>query len=190
MEHLSVLISIYGIWILLPIMIVEGPIITVVASFLASLGLLNIVLVYFLSLLGNILGDLNYYAIGRFGREKFIRKYGKYVGLHEERVEYLEHHYKNHFLKTILIAKLTEAPIIPTLVAAGLAKVDIKKYTLLSTAIEIPKVLIVVLIGYYFGKFYLTIGNYFKDGVMAVGATMILFVALFFAHKKIKAKKI
>jgi membrane protein DedA with SNARE-associated domain len=188
MEHLSLLISSYGPWILLPVMIIEGPIVTIIAAFLASMGLLSIVLVYFLSLIGNIIGDLNYYAIGRFGREKFIRKYGKYIGLHEERIEYLEEHYKNHFLKTILIAKITEAPIIPTLVAAGLAKTDMRKYILLTSAIEVPKVLIVVLIGYYFGRFYKTIEMYFSNAVYAVGITAILSVIAFLIYKKIKNK--
>lgn len=189
MEHITLLISTYSVWILLPLMIIEGPIVTVIAAFLASLGVLNIVLVYFLALLGNILGDLNYYAIGRFGRERFIKKYGKYIGLHEKHIEYLEQYYKNHFLKTIFIAKITEAPVIPTLVAAGLAKVDMKKYLLLTSAIEVPKVFIIVIIGFYFGKFYTTIEGYFKDAFIASGVTVIVFGGLFFIYKSIKSKK-
>lgn len=180
----------YGAFILLPVMIVEGPITTVIASFLASLGLINVFLVYALALTGNIIGDFIYYGIGRFGRERFIKKYGKYIGLHEERIESLERHYKNHFFKTIFIAKVTEAPIVPTLVAAGLAKVDLRKYLLLTAAIEIPKTMIVVAIGYYFGKFYVAIGTYFKDAVLAFGLTFACMGVLYVLYTKAKAKKV
>jgi membrane protein DedA with SNARE-associated domain len=190
MEHVSLLISTYSFWILLPLMIIEGPIVTIIASFLASLGVLSVVYVYFLAVLGNVLGDLNYYAIGRFGRETFIRKYGKYIGLHEKNIEYIENHYKNHLLKTILIAKVTEAPIVPTLIAAGIAKTDIKKFLPLVTIIEIPKVLIIVLIGYYFGKFYVVIEQYFKDAVMAFGITFALLIIVVLVYKKLRAKKV
>jgi membrane protein DedA with SNARE-associated domain len=190
MQHVALLISTYGVFILLPIMIIEGPIITVIASFLASLGLLSLPVVYVLALLGNIIGDAGYYAIGRFGRERFIKKYGKHIGLHEKHIEYLEHHYENHFFKTILIAKVTEAPIVPTLVAAGLAKVDFKKYILLTGAIEIPKVALIVAVGYYFGRFYVTIGNYFKDGILAAGLTILVVAVAVFLYKKVKAKQV
>ncbi|MEI6810512.1 MAG: VTT domain-containing protein [Candidatus Nomurabacteria bacterium] len=190
MENILLLISTYSIYILLPLMIVEGPIVTIIASFLISSGVLpvSIILIYILALLGNILGDINYYAIGRFGREKFIKKYGKYIGLHEERVEYIENHYKNNLLKTFLFAKVTEAPIIPTLVAAGIARVDFKKFLGLSATVETFKVLIIVIIGYYFGRFYVIINSYFKNTVFAMGVTLIILILLFVAYKNLKRK--
>ena len=39
-------------------MIIEGPIITVIGAFLASLGFFNIGIIFFLSLLGDIVGDI------------------------------------------------------------------------------------------------------------------------------------
>ena len=188
MEHISLLISTYSAFILLPLMIVEGPIVTIIAAFLASLGVLSIVLVYFLSLAGNIIGDVGYYSMGRFGRDKFVVKYGKYFGLHEEKVKYIEEHYKNHFLKTIIIAKVTEAPIVPTLVAAGIARVDFRKYFLATASMEVPKVLIVTMLGYFFGKFYKTIEIYFKDFVSAAAITLTFAAVTFFIYRRLKPK--
>lgn len=190
MEHLLSFISSYGAWFLLPMMIVEGPVVTIIASFLASLGVLNIVLVYFLALLGNIIGDIIYYSIGKFGRATFIKKYGKYIGLHEKNIEYIENHYKNHLLKTILLAKATEVLVVPTIIASGIAKVKIKKFIPIITAIEAVKVFIIVLIGFYFGKFYQIIGIYLKDAILAFGITFSIFVLILLIYRKLKPKKI
>ena len=190
MEQLEALIGAYSVWILLPLMIVEGPVVTLVASFIASLGLLNVVLVYFISVAGNLIGDLVYYSIGRFGREAFIEKYGKYIGVNREAILFAEKHYNDHLFKTIAIAKATEAPVVPALVLAGMARVDIKKFLIVSLVCEVPKMLVIVLIGYYFGKFYQTIEHYFKDIIFAAGVTLLLLVALLIVYKKIKVKTI
>lgn len=169
-------------------MIIEGPIITLLAAFLASLGLINVISVYLLSVLGNAIGDICYYTIGRYGRERFIERYGRYIGLDKEKIVYIEEHYKQHLLKTIAIAKATEAPVVPTLVAAGISRVSIKKFILASVAIEIPKMLVIVVVGYYFGRFYVTIEQYFKDFVFAGILTLALFVLLFVTYKMFKKR--
>lgn len=184
------LITTYGPFILFPIMIVEGPIITIIAAFLASLGVLNIFLVYALAYIGNVIGDVAYYSIGRYGRETFIKRYGKYLGLHEENILHIENHYKKHYLRTILIAKATEAPIIPTLIAAGIAKTDFRKFFPLIAVIEIFKVLIFVVIGFYFGKFYKVIGTYLKDGVIAAGIIVVIMVIFIVLYRKLKTNKL
>ncbi|MEI6345840.1 MAG: VTT domain-containing protein [bacterium] len=190
MEHVVSLISAYGFWILLPIMIVEGPIITIIASFLASLGTLNIVAVYCFALLGNVIGDLLYYVAGRYGGLPFVEKYGKYIGLKKEAIAYVENHYQNHLFRTLLIAKVTEAFVVPTLATAGIMKADIRKFTLLVTAIEIPKVFLIVCVGYFFGKHYVEIGDYLQKSELALGGLIILLVCVFFAYKKWKPKGI
>jgi membrane protein DedA with SNARE-associated domain len=192
MDHTTLihLISAYGPFILLPIMIVEGPIITVVASFLASLGILNVFLVYVLAYLGNVIGDAIYYSLGRYGRERFILRYGKYIGLTQARIEYIEVHYQKHFLKTILIGKVTEAPIVPILVAAGTSRVDFRKFLFTVSSIEIFKVLIFVCVGFYFGKFYKVINTYFENSVLAIGIICVLIVLFFVFYNRLKAKKV
>jgi membrane protein DedA with SNARE-associated domain len=184
------LIATYGPFILLPIMIVEGPIITIIAAFLASLGVLNIFFVYTLAYIGNVIGDVAYYNIGRFGRETFIKHYGKYIGLHEENILHIENHYKKQYLRTILIAKITEAPIVPTLIAAGIAKTDFRKFLPLIAVIEIFKVLIFVVVGFYFGEFYKVIGAYLKDESIAAGMIAIIMVVFIVLYRKLKLKKL
>lgn len=190
MEYFYTLLLTYKYLILLPIAIIEGPIIIIIASFLASQGILNIFVVYVIAVLGNVIGDCIYYSVGRIGRYTFIAKYGHYIGITSERIKSTEEHYKNHFLKTLIIAKITEAPVVPTLVAAGVSRVDARKFVLVSIALEMVKAVVIVLIGYYFGKFYVKIDGYFKDSILAFGIIFVLLILLIIVYKKIKAKKV
>jgi membrane protein DedA with SNARE-associated domain len=56
-----------GYVVMFGLMVIEGPIITLMASFLASIGLFSFPLVLLLGWMGDITGDLMYFAIGRFG---------------------------------------------------------------------------------------------------------------------------
>ena len=58
----------YGYWALFLIAVAEGPIITVIAGFLASRGLLDVALVFAVAFLADLRRDLLLYAIGRSGR--------------------------------------------------------------------------------------------------------------------------
>ena len=165
-------------------MIIEGPIVTIIAAFLASLGTLNIFIVYVLGVFGNIIADSIYYAIGRFGRKRFLVRYGKYIGITPDDIQNMEHHYEKHLLKTIVIAKATEAPVIPTLISAGIAEADFSKFIVICSFSEIVKVAIIACVGYFFGQFYVTINTYFKEFV-GIGSILLVVLLLSFVIYKI-----
>lgn len=192
MEYFYGLLLIYKYEILLPLAIVEGPIITIIAAFLASQGILNIYLVYVIAILGNVIGDSIYYTIGRVGRHTFIKKYGHYIGLTEERVKYTEEHYKNHLLKTIFISKMVNAGIEVFLVTAGISKVNFKKFLGAILLVEVPKNIVIVLIGFYFGKSYKLIGQYLDNYFYAAFIFVIIAAIAFVIYKLVqnKVKKI
>lgn len=185
MTYIFLLISTYRYWIIFPLMIVEGPIITIIAAFLASLGSFNVFIIYILALSGNVIADIGYYCVGKFGGKRFLVKYGKYIGVNLNKIELIENHYNKHLIKTIIVAKVTEVLIVPTLISAGIANTDFKKFLIVSFLSEIFKVLIIVLIGYYFGKFYLIIDSYYKDFVIVMFIIFVVIIA-FLIHKRIK----
>jgi membrane-associated protein len=86
----------YGYWVMLPLAIVEGPATTLVASILASLGALNIFLVFAISIVGDIIGDVFLYFLGyRYGI-KFSRVFGKYIGITQDTVGRMEKYFDRH----------------------------------------------------------------------------------------------
>ena len=75
---------------MLVIMILEGPIMTMAGAFAASLGFFNILTVFALSMLGDILGDLILYLIGFFGGNKALSKAEKLLQIRPAIIEKLE----------------------------------------------------------------------------------------------------
>lgn len=166
--------------------IIEGPIITVIGGFLASLGFLDIYIVYMISVAGDVIGDSIYYFIGRLGNHSIIPKYGHYFGISEEKILYAKEHYRKHFLKTIVIGKITEAPIVPIIIVAGVTKVDFKKFLLTIFLITLLKALVFSSIGFYFGKSYVIIGRYLDNYFSAM---FVVSIVLVFGYSLIKLMK-
>ena len=164
MLHLTIdsliqLISNYGYAIVFPLSVIEGPAVCVLAGFAVSLGYLGPIGVFITLMLGDVVGDALYYALGRFGRKSFIDKYGKYLGLNARRIEMLESYFVKYHWQVLLIAK-TQAVGSPALVAAGVAKAPFGKYLWYNTLGSLPKVLVLEIIGFYFGKSYAAINTY------------------------------
>jgi len=57
MDYAFSLLLTYKYLILIPLAVVEGPIITVIAGFLITLGYMNIFLVYLIVIAGDLAGD-------------------------------------------------------------------------------------------------------------------------------------
>ena len=80
----------YKYLVIFPIAIFEGPIIIIITGFLVYLGVLNVFIAYAMLVIADSLGDSLYYCIGKYwGKSRFIRKVGRYIGYDEKSEEYL-----------------------------------------------------------------------------------------------------
>lgn len=173
-----------GYFVMFIAMLVEGPIITAAAAFGAALGYFNIGIVFILSILGDVVADLVYYAIGYFSRVTVIEKFGHRFGLSRERMKKIERLLHTHPTKTLLFIKL--APVLPTpgLMIVGTVKMPLGKYIWLSALITLPKVLLFMALGYYFGAAYDTITHYAQAGEYFIIVAIAAIVAIYWAYQK------
>lgn len=179
---------VYRYIVLFPITVIEGPIITIIAGFLSSVDLLNIFIVYPVIVVADLTGDFIYYSIGRWGRENFLDKYGKYFGLKKSNIEKLEEHFDRHTKKTLILGKLSHAFGAPILVAAGIVRFPILKFLWFNALATIPKSLIFLLIGFYFGQAYVKFNkylNYFSIGFLVLA---ILLIIAYYAYNRIRRR--
>ncbi len=160
--------------IIFSIAVVEGPVITFFSGFLASIGLMNIFLAYITVALGDFIGDLLYYSMGRFGREKFIRTKGHYIGVTMDRVAKLESHFKKHSFKTLFVAKFLHGFGAVTLAAAGIANVGYKKVAAANSISTAIKSAVLIVAGYYFGKAYAHLNFYL--GIITFGVVIMVII--------------
>ena len=152
---LSLMIS-YRYFLILPIAIIEGPIVTVIAAFLASQGYFNIFLVYLIVVLGDIIGDLIYYFIGKLGKNHKLLNRLELNGRMGEVKIYL----KENPGKTLLFGKLTHSAGFIILIGAGAANVPMKKFLLYNLIGTSVKSLVFLLVGYFTGSAYVLIDSY------------------------------
>ena len=181
-------LSHYGYALLIPLAIIEGPVVTIIAAFMASMGVFNIFLVYLIAVMGDVVGDSLYYWLGRLGRRTFVLKYGARVGLTEARIQYAETNYNKHLWKVMIIGKIAQAPVILAIIAAGAAKINFKRFLMVVTVTTLIKAFVLVLIGYYFGKSYNLISHYFNNYVIGVWALLVFAIAGYFIYKKLMPK--
>ncbi len=150
--QLSGLLIQYKYAILFPIVVIEGPIITVIAGFLVAQGYMAFLTTYIVVVVGDVVGDVMYYAIGRWGREGFINRWGRYLGLNLSGIEKVEDHFKKHGERTLIITKLTHAIGLIAIIAAGLVRMSLFKFVRANVVGSAIKSLALVLVGYYFGQ--------------------------------------
>lgn len=181
-------IEVYKYLILFPLTIIEGTIVTVIAGFLASLGILNIFAVIALAILADLTGDTIYYSIGRIGREKLIEKWGHLVGLSISSVRALEKRYEHHAAKMLFVGKFAFGLEVISLVVAGVARVPYRKFIAYVFMPTVPKYTFYALLGYFFGSAYVTIGNILHDLVLAVPVFLVLLIGGFFVYRLFKPK--
>ena len=175
----------HGYWVIFGAMLIEGPIVTAAAAFAVALGYFNIGIIFFLSLAGDLVADVAYYLIGYWGRATFIEKYGHFIGITKERIKKIDDLLERHAIKTLIALKLT--PILPTpgLMIVGATRMPLRKFVPISMSITLPKTILFMVIGYYFGKAYDSIARYVDYGGYAIVLAILLIVIINYIYKKI-----
>ncbi len=188
LQNILLWLATYKYWVIFPISVFEGPIVAVLSGFLSAHGKINFVTAYFILVLGDVVGDLLYYFLGRWGRNTSIALgWRKITGASNARILKLEKYFKKHAGKTLLISKVTQGIGSVFLFAAGVAKVPIGKFVFFNLVGTLPKSFLLVLIGYYFGESYKQINNYLSyTAEVTVGITILLIVSYYLAVRFMK----
>jgi len=165
-------------------MVIEGPIVTAAGAFAAALGFFDIWTITVLSILANLIPDLIYYAIGYWGREQLVLKYGHRVGLTKARLAVAEKLIEKHAGKSLIAIKLIPLLATPGLIAAGIARMDVKKFALWSIAITVPSSALYLVLGYYFGAVYGPIDHYLHIGGYLIAGAIVVVVFVIYLQRK------
>ena len=168
--------------------VLEGPLVTAAAGVAAALGYFNIALVIAISVMGDLVADTVYYAIGYSGGRKLAMRYGSYVGLTKERMNHLEKRLHHHAGKAMVFIKLSPLIPVPGLIMIGSVRVPLKKFIRLSLLITLPKSILFGLVGFYAGRAYVKLGAVIANTQNLIAfLTVVIFLA-YYAYKKITAR--
>jgi membrane protein DedA with SNARE-associated domain len=177
-----------GYPLMLLVMILEGPLITILASFAASLGFFNIFIVFILSVAGDIIGDIILYAIGYFGGNAALYRAEKVLKVKPEIVAKMESLFFKHGKKTIFAVKSTTGLCWITFIAAGSVRMRLKDFLLASFLGGLLWSGFLVIVGYFFGYAFAKIGDYIHFAGLLIFFSAIIFYVIFTLYKKHQAK--
>lgn len=189
MEQALQLLLAYKYAILVPLALVEGPSVAIVAGVLVSLGYLNFFISYTILISKDMVVDAIYYFLGRYGEKKnILARHGKKVGLTESRFLYFKKLWDNHFFKTMFFSKLAYGVGVPMLVSAGLANISSKKFFFFAFIIALLQYAGLMVLGVYFGDSYMRIAGYVKGAEILLIVVAILVGAYFLISFALRKK--
>jgi len=185
-----------GYWGIFLLMFLESTffpfpseVIMIPAGYLAYQGEMNVSLVVFIGILGSLLGALfNYYLAMHFGR-KFILKYGKYFFIKEETLNKLETFFTKHGELSTFNGRLI--PGIRQLISlpAGLAKMNIVKFSLYSALGAGIWVVVLVSLGYILGSNEALISEYLHTATI-IALISVAFITVFYIIRNKRKREI
>lgn len=157
-ESLVSWISIYGYWILIPIMLFEATTVGFVAGALSSVGVFNPFLVFTIYIVTRLIADTFILFLSRSGSDYIFRfpfakrtisKLRNEGGEQSELAKFID----DHFFESLFLAKVLPIPTLDTalIIAAGTIKIETKRvYIAILTGQPIWSAMIIGL-GYFFG---------------------------------------
>lgn len=179
------LISTHGLWVVAPIAVLEGPIVTVISAWLAQRGLFDLPQLILVLVLADLAGDAILYAVGRWGLHRLPPHWLRRVGLREGRLRLMSRRFDHQGGRILAFGKLTHAAGAAVLVAAGLARMPFGSFLFFNTLATIPKTLAFVALGYLIGHTYRLIYFWLSNASLAILAILAIGAAAWMFRLKV-----
>ncbi|MBP9821446.1 MAG: VTT domain-containing protein [Candidatus Pacebacteria bacterium] len=142
--------------------------------------------------IGVTVGSLVFYAIGYWGGEVFLHRFGKYVGVRWSDVLVLQEKLEASRWDDVAFFAARAFPLLPSVVLAvfaGVVRMSLVQYSLITIGGVFVRATILGAIGWQLGSAYESYAVY-VDKIETVGLVVIGSVIIFFLYKnKIRAKK-
>jgi membrane protein DedA with SNARE-associated domain len=151
-DSLTELILQYRYWILIPLSLVEGPVVAFVAGTLAAVGYFNIYFLAVLFFIRDVGLDGVYYAIGHFGgRTVFAERMLKKIGITDDHLENVRVLWERRPGWTMFIGKLSYGIASAFIVVAGMVKMPLGKFFAYGSLVAVLQYGTLLLLGYFLG---------------------------------------
>ncbi|WP_236840190.1 DedA family protein [Brenneria goodwinii] len=153
LQTIETLIRAHGLMLLTPLAVIEGPIVTVIAAYMARLDYFSLSAVCVIVILGDLVGDTGFYALGRWviNPEGQPPKWLARLGLSRARLEKMVSSFDNRGGRILVFGKMTHSAGAVVLAAAGMARMNFGSFLFYNTLATIPKSLFFIAVGWTFG---------------------------------------
>ncbi len=148
------------------------------AGYLVFSGRFDFLTVIVVSIVGGVLGALTSYAIGYYGTEKFVARFGKYIGMTMNDVEKTKVFFQKYGDRTILISRFIPVVRQFSSLPAGAGKMNIWKFILYTAVGSTLWNSLMLYLGYQFGMNSDVLKEFSKYSGMLEKIIIIFIIAL------------
>jgi len=188
-QYLLEIIAFWGYPLMFLLMIVEGPIATLGAAFMASMGFFNVFIVLALSIIGDLIADVILYGIGFFSKNGIGSKKRKVWKPKSETTKMIKEGFEKKGPQLVFFTKATIGLSAVTFILAGMTRLNFKKFLFYSLLGGIFWSSFIVALGYYFGWLAEEIEKYIKFSGWFIFLFAVLIVSTIVIYNKSKALK-
>lgn len=177
---------------IVPLAALEGPLVMILTGYLVAHGEFDFFPAYLLLIVGDLVGDLVYYALGRAAHHPQIVRWRNWFGLSNKRISEIVERFGTVTGKTLLLGKTLHGLGTAVLISAGVTQMPLKEFIVYNLIGTIPKSLVFMLLGFFFGAAFETINHYLRlgaeVGIVALVIAIIIGVILL-QFPKLRTKK-
>jgi len=139
--------------------------------------------------LGNLFGALVAYYLGLWGGRPFIKRFGRYIFIHEQQLSKTEKLFDRHGELTVFIGRLL--PVVRTFISlpAGIARMNPVKMAIYTVAGALPWCFMLIVIGQKLGENWNTLKPLFHRLDLVVGIVILLIIGYWIFKHYVTMKK-
>lgn len=141
------------------------------------------------------IGSLIVYAIGYYGGEKVVNKFGRFLDTNVKEIEKTARRIEKSKRIWVTIALLRAIFVVPTSlvsITSGFMRLNWKKFTISTFIGAFPRIFMLSLIGWQLGATYATLADSFsfvEDLVFYTLGTLIILGVVFYIYRKKHSRK-
>ena len=180
-QHLVQLILEYRYWIMVPLSLLEGPVVAFVSGTLAAAGYFNIYFLGFYFFARDMTMDTLFYAFGYFGnRFLFVRKLLKKFDISDKDLNKVKKIWENYPARTMFIGKLSYGLAAIFIMIAGTVRMQLKKFYGYGILVAVTQYWTLLCLGYFFGQSFGGLATDIVGLVQYLIAGATFFIAIYY----------
>lgn len=183
----------WGIMLGLMIEVIPSEIVLAYGGFLVSIQEITFVEAVIFGVIGGVIAQLFVYWIGRYGGRPVLERYGKYILIQPHHIAKSEEWFQKYGTGVIFTARFVPVVRHAISIPAGISKMNVWRFTLLTTLAVIPWTILFVYLGFMLGDKWEQIddvaGKWVKPFILVALALLIVYVVIKYTYSKKKAGK-
>jgi len=182
-------LAVFGLMFLESALIpVPSEVVMPFSGFVSQSGGLNFWMIVFWGTIGQLLGSIAIYLLGKFEGRHLLEKYGKYLFIKKKDIHHADRLFEKHGDQIVFFGRLL--PVVRTFISlpAGVANMSFTKFILYSFLGILPWTLLFAWLGVKMGENWIMIKPYFH----ILDIIIVVLLTIFVGYKlmgKISARK-